>query len=117
MDALTKLEQVTNELATLVDQPVPAKTREDVLAKLDHLLDQRSELLKHVKPPFTDEEQKLGHDILAKDQEIQLRLNHLFLELKHEMRNVKKQKSSTQQYLDPYRHVATHDGSYWDKKN
>ncbi|MBM7541602.1 flagellar protein FliT [Amphibacillus cookii] len=116
MKALTDLKGVTEALAALIEQPVSAKNRDQVLLEVQEKLDRREQLLKAIQPPYTKEEQQLGIDIMEQDKAIQLRLNHLFLELKSDIRNNKKKTTSTKQYLDPYRNVATNDGSYWDKK-
>lgn len=116
MQTLNELNLVTDELAQLLKQPISAKNRDQVLTEVNQVLDQRDLLLKNIKPPFSEQASKLGTSIMKKDKEIQLKLDYLFLELKGELRDVKKQKTSTEKYLDPYRHVATNDGSYWDKK-
>lgn len=116
MSVLNELEKVTEELAQLIEQPVTAKNRDQVLEQMDEYLDKRSQLLENVKAPFSEAETELGTSIMEKDKEIQLKLSHLFLALKGELRDVKKQKVSTKKYLDPYRNVASNDGSYWDKK-
>lgn len=116
MSTLSELKKITDELGQLVEKPVSAKNRDQVLEEINHLLDRREQLLDVIKAPFSTEESDLAASIMEKDKEIQLKLDHLFLELKSELRDVKKQQSSSEKYLDPYRHVATNDGSYWDKK-
>ncbi|WP_440896330.1 flagellar protein FliT [Amphibacillus sp. Q70] len=116
MSVLNELKKVTEGLAQVIEQPVTAKNRDQVLEQIDEYLDKRSQLLENVKAPFSEVETELGTLIMEKDKEIQLKLNHLFLALKGELRDVKKQKVSTEKYLAPYRNVASNDGSYWDKK-
>lgn len=116
MKSLEDLNTVTDKLAQLLNQPISAKKRDDIIIEVNQFLDQRDPLLKKIKPPFKEEEKELAALIMEKDKEIQLKLDHLFLALKGEIRDVQKHQSSTEKYLDPYRHVATNDGSYWDKK-
>lgn len=116
MSVLNELKLVTEEFLELIEQPITAKNREQVLEEVDQFLNKRSQLLAEVRPLFSEAETELGTLIMEKDKEIQLKLNHLFLELKKELRDVKKQQISTEKYLDPYRQVASNDGSYWDKK-
>lgn len=116
MSSLIELKTITDEFVQLLEKPVSAKDRDQLLEEINRFLDQRDHLLKEIKAPFSEEESDLVTTIMEKDKEIQLKLDHLFLTLKSELRDVKKQKSSSEKYLDPYRNIATHDGSYWDKK-
>jgi len=116
MTTLNQLKIVTEKLQVLVEQPVTVKNRDQQLEQIEELLDQRADLIKKISPPFSEDEMKLGASITERDKEIQLKLNHHFLTLKNELRDVKKHKGSTQKYLNPYRSVASNDGSYWDKK-
>ena len=116
MSTLTELKTITNGLAQLLEKPVTAKDRDQMLVEVNQYLDRRDHLLKDIKAPFSDKDSELLSEIMEKDKEIQLKLDHLFLALKSELREVKKQQSSSEKYLDPYRDVATNDGSYWDKK-
>lgn len=116
MKKLDELNRVTQKLAQLLEQPVTVKNRDQMLNEINQFLDQRENLLKDIKPPYSETDAKTAQSIMEKDKEIQLKLDHLFLELKSELRDVKRQKSSSEKYLDPYRHVASNDGTYWDKK-
>ncbi|GAA4065443.1 MAG TPA: flagellar protein FliT [Bacilli bacterium] len=116
MSSLIELKTITEKFVQLFEKPILAKDRDQLLEEVNRFLDQRDQLLKKIKAPFSEEEANLVSTIMEQDKEIQLKLDHLFLTLKSELRDVKKQKSSSEKYLDPYRHVATNDGSYWDKK-
>lgn len=116
MSSIIELKTITDEFVQLLEKPVSAKDRDQLLEEVNRLLDKRDQLLKKVKGPFSEQESTVVASIMERDKEIQLKLDHLFLALKSELRDVKKQKSSSEKYLDPYRNIATHDGSYWDKK-
>ncbi|SEO52325.1 flagellar protein FliT [Amphibacillus marinus] len=117
MSVLVKLTNVTDQLTQLLNQMVTSQNRDEVMESVQALIEQRELLFRELVPPFSAEDMELGEQLFQKDQAIQLRLSHLFLELKNEMKSTQKQKSSNKQYLDPYRQLSTNYGSYWDKKN
>lgn len=116
INPLKELENVTERLATLVQEPFSANNRDQVLEQIDHLLNEREKLIKQINPPLSNDDQQLIKKIYEKDQEINLKLNHHFLNLKEGIHHMKMQRSSTGKYLNPYSNVTSNDGSYWDKK-
>lgn len=116
MERMEQLATVTESLKELVNQPILAKNREEKTTALNELLEKRADILQTITPPYTEKEQEIGKKLLLTDAEIQGKLGTIFLDLKMEMRTVKKQKTLNKQYTDPYSNVASNDGSYWDKK-
>lgn len=116
MREIDQLNQITDEMVVLITEAVTTKTRENLIQVFNQKLDQRDQLIKQLQPPYSDSDKKMLADLLEKDKVISERLGSVFGDLKNEIRHAKKQKNSNKQYLDPYRQVATLDGSYLDKK-
>lgn len=117
MSVVKELYQMTVQLKSLLEQPISAKNRQTVIGQLTNLIEQRGEHMKHMTPPFTDEEKKLGKEMVQLNAKIEQRMQSLFDELKLEMKQVKQQKKSNLSYINPYKNVQTMDGLYLDRKN
>lgn len=116
MNRLDTLYDVTIKLRELLDQPVKETNREEIIAGVQLLLNERELVIKDIVKPYTEEEMIIGKKIIPIDQEIQKKTEQLFTQLKTEIRNVKKQKVSNQKYADPYQSLANYDGAFLDKK-
>ncbi|WP_117168774.1 flagellar protein FliT [Paraliobacillus sediminis] len=116
MNRMDTLYDVTIKLQELLDQPVKETNREEIIAGVQLLLNERELVIKDIVKPYTEEELIIGKKIIPIDQEILKKTQRLFLELKSEIRNVKKQKASNQKYIDPYKSLANYDSAFVDKK-
>ncbi|GAA5415646.1 hypothetical protein Pryu01_00677 [Paraliobacillus ryukyuensis] len=117
-ERMNQLYDLTKNLFFLLDKSVSKNLteREQTIQKVTESLEKREILLSQIKPPYTDEEKRVGAELIPLEQKIQQRLTLLFNNLKSDMKNVKKQKSSNQKYINPYQSLAHFDGSYLDKK-
>ncbi|HLR08884.1 MAG TPA: flagellar protein FliT [Bacillota bacterium] len=116
MNRLTALLEVTKQLEQVLDQPVNPQNRESIISAINTLVEKRSACIKKLVPPYTEDEKQLGRDIVQRNEWIQARMNTIFDELKQEMKQINKQKSSKQSYTNPYKHVQTMDGMFVDRK-
>lgn len=116
MNRLEKIYELTLELKKLFDQKIQTRNREEVIVRLNELLEIRGEYMKQLTPPYTEEETKLGQQLIPMNEQIEKQIQKLFHDLKKEMRQFKKQKKSNQSYLNPYEQVQTNDGMFLDKK-
>jgi flagellar protein FliT len=105
---------ITKQLKEAVDE-VAAGNRDSVIEKIEKLLTERQSLLGSIQPPFTEDEQALGKQMMAWNQEIARKLILLRTEIKRDMNGLTKKKTSAQKYTNPYENMQ-HDGMFYDKK-
>jgi flagellar protein FliT len=117
MSAVEQLHDMTSRIYQKVKQPSQGKDREQLITEITSFLDEREELLRKVKPPYSEEELKLGKELVQMDQDIQASLQSLMTNLKSTMRQLQNQKKNNTKYRNPYQNVGTSDGMFFDKKN
>jgi len=116
MNQVQTLHEVTSELYDLVHIPPSSDEREEVIEKVNELLDQREKLLDGMEGPYSDDEKRLGKEILHMNETIQVQVQSLMKQVKMDMANVKKQKTTNQKYTNPYQNLNNFDGMFLDKK-
>ncbi|MFC4023848.1 flagellar protein FliT [Oceanobacillus longus] len=116
MNRVEPIYEITMKIKTLLEQDITAKSRESVIEELNDLILSRGMYMEKLKSPYTEEEKKIGKELVLINNEIQKKMQILFADLKLEMRQVKKQKKSNQSYTNPYKHVQTMDGMFMDSK-
>ena len=116
MSALEKVYGVTEQLFQLMSQSIGKEERDDVIEKITSMLETRDQFLTDVHPPFTAKDKQLFDKIVVWNEVI----NKKFAEIKQliqlDMTQLKKKKSSNQQYINPYQGVSTSDGMFYDKR-
>src|SRR5699024_11196033 len=117
MNKLQTLLDITKQLDQVLEEDAHTKNRDEVIERVNELIEKRGKLLETINPPFSDNEQKLGKNIVAHNKQIQGKLNQLFNDLKLEMKQVKKQKKTNRSYMNPYENVKIADGMFMDSKN
>ncbi|TMN21350.1 flagellar protein FliT [Lentibacillus cibarius] len=116
MNRLQNLWDTTNLLHDVLTEAMETKNREKNIERINELVEYRGELLQQVVPPFTDDEKRLGKQLILLNEQVQEKMDTLFTTLKQEMKQMKKQKKSNRTYIDPYEHVKTIDGMFLDSK-
>ncbi len=116
MEKLEKVYQLTVELEKLLADPISAKEREEVIQKLNDLIEERGKWMEEISPPYTEEERRLGEKIYKMNIGIEEKMQQLFSEIKMEMAQMKKQKKSQQSYTNPYKDLSVSDGTFLDRK-
>ena len=116
MNALEKVYGITEQLFQLVSQPLEKEARDECIREITLLLENREQFLQNIQPPFTIKDQQLFNKIVIWNEVI----NRKFAEIKHQiqqdMMQLKKTKSSNQQYVNPYQGISTSDGMFYDKR-
>lgn len=107
--------RITKELHSLLSESIHQENRDEVIEKVTSLLDEREELLPKVKAPFTDEERKLGAEIVRMNTFIDDQMETLKKEIQQDIANQKKRKTTSTKYINPYQ-SAPADGMFFDKK-
>lgn len=116
MSVVTALFQVTKELRDLVCAPVQAEKREETIEAIERLLAQREELLRELRPPYNEEEQRLGRQIVQWNQEIDAQLRKLKEQIQRDLAMIRQKKMANHRYINPYEQSLTIDGMFYDKK-
>lgn len=116
MNRLNELYEVTKELDNLLSNKATINNRQEVIDKVNHLVEKRSSYLSNLTPPYTKEEEQIGEKLIIMNNRIQKELDILFESLKTEMKQVKQQKKSAHSYITPYNKLGATDGVYMDTK-
>ncbi|WP_445613090.1 flagellar protein FliT [Geobacillus sp. YF-1] len=108
--------QLTRELLEATALPWPAEEREERLVKVDELLRRREEWLRELRPPYGEEEQRLGREIVAWNREIEGRLRQVRDEIGSDLRITEAKRQANVRYAHPYEQPLSFDGMFYDKR-
>ncbi|MEL3970968.1 flagellar protein FliT [Rossellomorea oryzaecorticis] len=114
MSSVILCHSITKQLKEAMDE-VSGGNRDSIIQKIEKLLTERQSLLGSIQPPLTEDEQVLGKQMMAWNQEIDRKLILLRTEIKRDMNGLTKKKTSAQKYTNPYENMQ-HDGMFYDKK-
>ncbi|MCJ7840175.1 hypothetical protein MUB24_04460 [Lederbergia sp. NSJ-179] len=90
--------------------------REPIIERIEDLLSQRSALFAELRAPYTMEEQKMGKELLALDQEMNAALNHFLKTIQTDMQTLERKKKSAAHYSNPYAATDGLDGMFYDRR-
>jgi flagellar protein FliT len=108
---------ITKELFGILTLPSPGEQdREQTIERIDILIDKREGLLKDIQPPFSEEEKKLGQQVVKMNKVIDQKLSLLREEVKRDMNGINKKKTNVKKYSNPYENMQSSDGVYYDKR-
>ncbi|GIO23879.1 flagellar protein FliT [Oceanobacillus sp. J11TS1] len=116
MNRLLPIYQLTESMKLLLLQDITLNNREEIIRLFHEKMEERGKLLEAMVPPYTEEEDELGRIVVQMNQEIEKKMNRLFMDLKNEMKQVQQQKKSTTSYSNPYKNVQGLDGMFLDQK-
>ncbi|MBM7570232.1 flagellar protein FliT [Aquibacillus albus] len=116
MNRMEQVYETTMELHQLLDGEKIKENRDGTIDSINKLLGKRSDLLKGIEPPYTDQEKEVGQQVVQLDRVIQSKMGMLFQTIKSEIKTVKKQKQSNQKYKNPYQNLSNFDGMFLDSK-
>ncbi|RFB09489.1 flagellar protein FliT [Bacillus sp. HNG] len=115
MSTLDSLFMVTEELLDLLSLPIEKEKREEAIERINSLLDSRDNLIADIKPPYTEKEKQLGAEIVRMNKIIDAKLAEIKLEIQTDLALVKKGKTISKKYTNPYQ-VGPADGMFFDKR-
>ncbi|WP_404454287.1 flagellar protein FliT [Virgibacillus necropolis] len=116
MSRLKALFEITKELEGVLNQPITSTNREAIIEQINLLIEKRGSLMDDVIPPFSEEEKMIGKKLVIMNEAIQSKMVEVLNVLKVEMKQLKKQKKSNHNYINPYKDVRTMDGMFMDSK-
>lgn len=113
-DSLLKWREATELLVRVLDVN-DDDLRDGVIEQVEQLLHQREQLQQAIQPPFTEQEQQLGQQLLVLEQQLNEKLQKYLLVIREDIEGQQKKKGSAQAYIDPYNKVLR-DGTFYDKR-
>ncbi|MDC3416135.1 flagellar protein FliT [Aquibacillus salsiterrae] len=116
MNRLLALHETTVQLQRILSKEVVEGERDATLEQINVLLDEREQQLNIVQPPFSEDEQEVGEKLLPINQDIQVKMDELFSQIKQDVKSIKTQKRSNQTYTNPYQSLSNYDGMFLDHK-
>lgn len=90
--------------------------RAEQIKKVNELIEKREEQLKLVVPPYTNEEIKIGKQIVNLNEQIKTKMHELYDRIKDDIVQFKQQKVQNRTYMNQYGSLETTDGMYLDQK-
>ncbi|MBE3568882.1 MAG: hypothetical protein IMW92_01800 [Bacillales bacterium] len=106
---------ITQQLFYHVQAKPQAADRDEWIKKLLDLLDEREQVLKSLKPPFTAEEKTLVQTIMKWNDVIQKALKGIQAEIKQSIHGIHNKKQNMRKYMNPYASLPM-DGVFYDKR-
>jgi flagellar protein FliT len=112
VSVLRKFNLLTIEIIKLLES---GEERDEKIAKVEVLLDERETLLKGIAPPYSPEDVEIGKKL----NKLNLRLEQLLLAEKNsvqkDIKGLQAKKESSTKYVNPYQNITT-DGLFYDKR-
>ncbi len=112
--ALTAWRDVTEKLLRLT-QETGEDTRDETIAGIESLLDDRDKLQPHIAVPFTPEEEVFGKSLVATEADVQKKLASFIKLIRTDIAESQAKKDNMKNYVNPYSNVAR-DGTFYDTK-
>ncbi|WHY71585.1 hypothetical protein [Fictibacillus enclensis] len=116
MGTISRLLEITQQLSAHVMKGLPKEGREPYIQRVNVLLDQREALLEEIPAHFTEEEKRIGLDILQLNEGFEPELDRQLNEIKRDIMLMNQKKTQSAHYANPYASVSG-DGMFFDKKN
>ncbi|MGE8080548.1 flagellar protein FliT [Peribacillus loiseleuriae] len=113
--SLQKFSDITVELLDVLNNRTTDE-RSDRINRIVELLDQREELLPVIQPPFSEEEQKLGRQVVELNQRVDEWLLLQKKDIQRDIKQLNERKQNSNKYTNPYDKLSI-DGVFYDKKN
>lgn len=106
-----------NLYAKLAENPAK-ELRDDYIEEVNDLLDTRSKVIEQlIEQGFEYNSTEKSHAMLFElDKGIRERLQNVMIDIKKNLKELQNAKKNEQQYTNPYGHVQTMDGMYYDRK-
>jgi flagellar protein FliT len=115
VSVVSELYSVTKELYELLEQPTRKEQRDETIESIQRLLSQRDVLIQQLQPPYSEEEQELGMQMVSLNEAIAEKLQQLKQQIQQDLKAIKQKKTANQNYMNPYQPLSI-DGMFYDKK-
>lgn len=108
--------QVTVELIKLLENE-QSNDRDGKITVIEDLLEKRAGFMQQMKPPFSQEDQETGKQLVELEQKVAKLLAGEKESIKRDIQTLQKKKQSQTKYHNPYDSLPTADGVFYDKRN
>lgn len=115
MSTVQQLLDVSQQLHDHLEYSIENVDRDEYIDTITRLLDKRQSLMDSLSGEYSEEEKKLGKQIVRLNEKIEQRLQEKLRFLKQELETFQRNKHRRERYANPYKHVSI-DGMYFDKK-
>jgi flagellar protein FliT len=115
VSVVSELFTVTKELHELLYQSISKEQRDETIEAIQRLLDERDSLIGQLQPPYSEEEQELGMQMVSLNEAIAEKLQQLKQQIQQDLKAIKQKKMANQNYMNSYQSLEI-DGMFYDKK-
>lgn len=115
MSTVQQLLDVSQQLYDHLNHSIENVDRDEYIDTITQLLDKRQSLIDNLSGEYSEEEKKLGKQIIQLNEIISQRLQEKLRFFKQELEVFQQNKRRREQYANPYKHMSI-DGMYFDKK-
>lgn len=112
--ALIDWQRATKSLL-MITENVTEDQRDEVIMKINQLLDVREALQPKIKAPFTKEEETYGQALMQLEADLQKQLAVFMKGIRQDISVTQSKKTHMKNYVNPYGNMAP-DGAYYDTK-
>ncbi|MGM7683376.1 flagellar protein FliT [Cytobacillus sp. Hm23] len=115
MSVVKELHEVTKQLLAFLQTDISKSDREEQIDRIQHFLNDRTQLIEKLEPPYSNDEKRIGTEIVTLNKKIDEKLIAMKDEIKLDIASLKKKKQSQKKYINPY-NAGTVDGVFYDKR-
>ncbi|MFD1334149.1 flagellar protein FliT [Oceanobacillus iheyensis] len=116
MNRVEPIFKITKSMQHLLNVEITNKNREQVIGMLQQKIEEREQMLQDLTQPYSIEEEALGIEVVKLNQQIEMKMNVIFDQIKVELKLMKKKKKFNNSYTNPYQHIQSSDGYFMDNK-
>ena len=117
MSNVQQIYDLTVSLYTFLNENGHKKEdRDQLIEEVEKVLAERKALLSQMKPPYSEDDRKLGAEIAVYDEKIQILFKETLNGIQKDMNLLKQKKVQSKKYENPYSASST-DGVFFDKRN
>lgn len=118
MGKIQALLHISAKLYQYLEKVPVGGERDSFIEQLDTYLDERGLLIDEMRAEgfIVNHADKSHMTLIELDKGIKERLNNAMAAVKADLKDLQNAKKNEQQYMNPYTHLQTMDGMYYDKK-
>lgn len=90
--------------------------RDEVIAQIEKILDERDVLQSQIAQPFSAEEEALGAELIRLEKDVQNALHQFTNGIRSNITQAQAKKENMNSYINPYAKMSQ-DGAYFDSKH
>lgn len=114
---MSKLQQLHDETKNMLHRFEKIEDREQLIVDFEKFVEKREQLIKNIRPPFSEAEKEIGQKLVELDQQLKQYADKFLSKFKSEINELGKKRESNKKYVNPYADVYNQSGSFIDKKN